>query len=93
MSADAVTFKVATQFSWKKLAEGAIVLDLEKGEYFTLNNTAALIWEELAAGKDRESIVRSIVDAYEVSEECAAQDTDEVFGQLVREGVLVTDGP
>jgi len=90
---DTVTFKIAPAFSWKKLASGAIVLDLEKGEFFTLNDTAALIWEGFVAGKDKGAIVSSIVAAYEVSEGEARQDMDEVIGLLVREGVLVTDGP
>ena len=84
--------KVSSRFSWKKLASGAIVLDLENGEYFTLNDTAALIFEGLVSGKDREMIVGSLVDAYEVSPEKARQDADDALGLLMHEGILVAQG-
>jgi hypothetical protein len=91
VSSDAAV-KVAPKFSWKKLASGAIVLDLENGEYFTLNDTAALIFEGLSAGKDREAIIGSVVEAYEVSPEKARQGVDEAIGRLVHEGILVAQG-
>jgi hypothetical protein len=78
-------------FSWKKLAQGCIILDLERGSYFTLNETASLIWEGILAGKAHEAIADCLAKEYEVFPKQAKADIMETIGMLVREGVLEVD--
>ena len=51
--------------------EGVLV-DLNTKRYYTLNETAALIWRALERGDGAEEIVRQLVEAYEVTPEHAA---------------------
>jgi hypothetical protein len=50
--------------------EGVLV-DLNTKRYYTLNETAALIWRGLEDGAGDEEIVRRMTDAYEVTPERA----------------------
>ena len=79
---------VNPNFSWKKLAQGCIILDLKKGCYFTLNDTAFAVWNGILESKDWGSIASELALEYEVSEEQANNDVQEVVAMLQAEGVL-----
>jgi hypothetical protein len=59
-----------------QLSDGsAVVLDLESKVYFGLNESAMLVWQELAKGSiDEGSLVERVVAAYDVEEERAISD-------------------
>jgi hypothetical protein len=81
-------YQTCPRFSWKKLAAGSVILDLEKGSYFTLNDTASLIWAGLIEGKPADAIAASLVETFEVPLERAREDTEETIAMLAKEGVL-----
>ena len=81
-------YQVSPRFSWKKLATGSVILDLEKGTYFTLNETATCIWTELAGGKPPAEIAASLAAEYDVPGAQAAADVDETLALLAKEGVV-----
>ena len=81
-------YQVSPRFSWKKLAAGSVVLDLEKGSYFTLNETATCIWTELVGGKAPGEIAASLAAEYEVPVAQAAGDIGETLAMLLKEGVV-----
>jgi hypothetical protein len=81
-------YQVNPRFSWKKLAAGCVILDLEKGSYFTLNETATCIWTELAGGKPLAEIAASLAAEYDVPVAQAAADVDETLALLAKEGVV-----
>lgn len=80
--------RLCPRFSWKKLAAGSVILDLEKGNYFTLNDSASLIWEGLVDGKQPEAIAASLVNTFQVSPAQASEDVGETIALLVKEAVL-----
>lgn len=51
-------------------AEGVLV-DLESKQYYLLNETACLIWRELANGRPVTAIAAEIIERYDVSLEHA----------------------
>ena len=82
------SYKISPRFSWKKLGTGCILLDLEKGSYFTLNDTASLIWDGVMRGLGEEAIAASVAAQYVISLEQARADVGGTIAQLVQEGVL-----
>ena len=82
------TYRLNQRYSWKKLAAGCIVLDLEKGSYFTLNETASAIWDGVMGGKEGAAIAESLTDDYAISLKQAQADVSQTIGMLVQEGVL-----
>ena len=81
-------YKLNPRYSWKKLAAGCIILEVEQGTYFTMNETAAVIWDGIVGGKDEGAIAESLADDYAISLKQAQADVSETIGMLVREGVL-----
>lgn len=53
-----------------------------------LNDSGALLWQCLESGADRASLVRALLDEYEVSSEQATSDVDVFLDKLVKAGCL-----
>ena len=69
------------------LPTGANVRDF--GGALNLNDTAALIYEQLQAGKSVEEAAAALVAAYNVTRETALADVQETIGSLREAGVVV----
>ena len=72
-------------------SEGVLV-DLNSKRYYTLNETAMIIWRGLERKRTRAEIVRDITDAYDVTPEHAAQSLDKLVATLRARKLLPTDG-
>ncbi len=74
----------------RTVAGNKIVIDVTKSEtFFKLNETSALIFEELSAGKTEEQIVGIILDTYDVPAEKASEDVKKIIAQFETLGFLV----
>jgi hypothetical protein len=85
---DMSQYRMSPRFSWKKLAAGFVILDLEKGNYFTLNDTASVIWSGLLDGKAEDAIAGMLVESFDVPLPRAKEDTRDTLSMLVKEGVV-----
>lgn len=65
-----------------------IVLDLERGEYLSLNASAAAVWEAIDHGTGREELVELLCQRFRVTPERAGDDVDRVLIQLRELGLL-----
>lgn len=54
----------------------------------TLSPVAAVIWEALHDGKDRQGALEAVLDAFEVDPAVAEADLDEFLGQMKAAGLL-----
>ena len=61
--------------------EGVLV-DLNSKRYYTLNETAMIIWRGLERKRTREEIIQDITQAYDVTPEHAAQSLDKLVATL-----------
>jgi hypothetical protein len=61
--------------------EGVLV-DLNAKRYYTLNETAMIIWRGLERKRTRDEIIREITDAYDVTPEHAARSLDKLVASL-----------
>ncbi|MGE3077102.1 MAG: PqqD family protein [Dehalococcoidia bacterium] len=66
-----------------------ILLDLESGEYFTLNSVGAVIWKGLEAAMDLPALLSAVVEQFEVDEATAKSDIDEYIDSLISEGLVL----
>jgi hypothetical protein len=71
-------------------AEGVLV-DLNSKRYYTLNETAMIIWRGLEGKRTREEIIRDITDVYDVTPEHAAQSLDNLLSTLQARKLLPSD--
>ena len=70
--------------------EGVLV-DLNSKRYYTLNETAMIIWRGLERRRTREEIIRDITDAYDVTPEHAAESLDKLVANLRARKLLPSD--
>jgi PqqD family protein of HPr-rel-A system len=61
--------------------EGVLV-DLNTKRYYTLNETAALIWRALEQGASPAEIVRRMTESYDVTPEHAARSLEQTLSTL-----------
>ena len=54
----------------------------------TVNETGAFLWEQLLKGTDKEGLLRTVVETYEVTPEIAERDIDEFLDVLYRNDIL-----
>ena len=91
MSNEASRLKKSEHVTWKALGEGgSMLLDLDSGQYFSLNETATAVWELVIAGWPTRDIVQQIAKGFDVDAEVVQTDVQELILSL-REGGLVTE--
>lgn len=69
-------------------ADGAVLLDLGNGKYYSLNGIGGVIWQQLAAATAASEIAIHLVDVYGISLPDAEQDVAEFVSTLERAGLL-----
>jgi hypothetical protein len=75
---------VYTEFDGRE----AVLVDLNTKRYYTLNETAMLVWRGLERGQTRGEIARQICERYEVDEEHATQSIERLIASLAAHRLL-----
>ena len=68
---------------WARQADATVLLDVERGQYYTLNEVASRTWELLVAGEPLIEILRCLGDEFEVTAETLQADTAALLRRLV----------
>ena len=72
------------------LAGEAVLLNLSDKSYYRLNETAAFVWSKIEAGNDRNSILNSLLETYDVGPEEAERELTRVLDELTSRGLVAT---
>ena len=72
--------------TWVVMPLGQVSLDFNG--MLTLNETGALLWQELEKGGDAEALTNALTEQYDVSAEEARRDVDAFLEKLKRSGCL-----
>lgn len=67
----------------------AVLLHMETKDYFRLNATAAVIWQGLERGKDRDALVADLCREFEVDAATAGAELDRLMGELAGRRLIV----
>ena len=68
-----------------------VILDMERGEYFALNEIGAALWSGLEAGKPLEEIAQEVVTRFDVALPQALADLRALCDDLLEHRLLVKD--
>jgi hypothetical protein len=68
---------------WTTHTDATVLLDADRGLYYTLNEVAGRAWELLAAGEPVVEILRCLEDEYEVSREGLEADVAALLKRLL----------
>jgi len=69
----------------------AVLLNLENGQYHTLNEVGARMWALLAEHGQVEAVVQAMVNEYEVGVDEVRRDLMDLVKELAAQGLLKVD--
>jgi hypothetical protein len=69
-----------------------IVLDLERGDYFGLDEIGARAWAELTRGRSPRQVAAQLSSEYNVDEARALADVRSLVGKLLERGLVTAEG-
>lgn len=84
-------YMCSDRYAWRKLESEVVILDTISGNYFLLNETASLVWEELNSQNEPREIGLKLAQEYDVPEEKARQDVEKLIQGFMTDGFLVSD--
>lgn len=83
-----MSYKTLDNVTWKNVSSGIVLLNLESGEYYTLNDTGSLIWADLMENKSPAEIVSHMEAEFDADAESIKQDYDDFMSYLLNEKLL-----
>ena len=75
----------------RTLDDDLVILDVPSGRYFELNDVGALVWEHLDGSTTVEDLIDRVVADYDVDRDTAARDVQDLLGQLIEAGLVVSE--
>lgn len=93
MANNQASYRVRADLVVERIEEQALVLDMSRNVYFSLNPMAVVMFESLKQGQTFEQVCDAVMAQYDVSQEIVARDlTDFIDALLARELVDVLEG-
>ncbi len=87
-----MTLKLRAGISTAEVEYGTALLDEDRGEYWNLNPTGALVLQTLLLGSTPDEAAKKLAAEYGIDVEEAARDVEELVESLQAAG-LIDDGP
>ncbi|MCM8812185.1 MAG: PqqD family protein [Candidatus Omnitrophica bacterium] len=88
------SIRIPQKIMGKKLGSEWVLLNLDNGVYYGLNETGSVIWDELAAGTNGwESVVGRLEGMYEADRSELEKDVREFLRHLHKERLIELEGP
>lgn len=69
----------------------AVLLNIDTGDYYTLNTTGSRVWEMIDGTKTVLDLVEEIVSRFEVSKDKAREDILNLLKELMKENLVELD--
>lgn len=73
----------------KAVGDETILLDLDRGIYYGLDEVGARIWQLITGGTSAEAVIERVTAEYDVTREEAANDIAQLLAELSDRGLLV----
>ena len=90
MTSTSTVFTINTPKIVQENIDGEVVIvNLEKGHYYSLLATSSYIWENIVKGLSIEEIIQEIVQKYEGKEQEIIESVEQFIEQLQQEEIIV----
>jgi hypothetical protein len=86
-------FRPSAHVVWIRHADATVLLDAERGFYYTLNDVAGRVWELVAAGEPVLEMLQVLGDEFEVERPVLEADVLALLGELRRARLMEWLGP
>jgi Coenzyme PQQ synthesis protein D (PqqD) len=67
----------------------ATIVDLDRGIYYSLNESGSFVWDELGGGADRAVVAAGLASRYSIPTEEAESAVDSLIDELVEQRLIV----
>lgn len=81
--------KIGDRVVYEVIEGETVLLDLDSGVYFALNQVATRFWRLIEEGKDVEQALETMTGEYEVEPQVLRADIEELLGELTERGLVV----
>ena len=86
-----MSFKIQKGLIVQKIADKTVIFDAEESILYTLNETAAYIFQKLKRGFNKEKIITQMMKRYQVKKERLIKDYDDLINDLIKKKVIKKD--
>jgi hypothetical protein len=80
--------KRSDRFTETDIDEEIVVMRLDNGEFFSLSETAAVVWRLIDGRRDRAALLAALAEQFDGPEDRMAADVDELLSTLKEMGLL-----
>lgn len=81
-------YRASTKYLYSEIDSEAVILDINSGTYFGLNEVSNTVWQLLQTPASQQQLVEKILAEYEVTEERAVSDIDNLLKEMVNTGLV-----
>ena len=85
---DGTEWKIPEHVVFQVLDGQAVVLNLDSGRYFGLNEVGTVFWQGLEQGRSLKQITESLLERYEVDRDVLERDLAELMTDLKQRNLL-----
>ena len=88
-----MSYSLSKEYVWKEVGGQVVVLHIETGRYYSLNNPGSLIWKGLMDGLSPDRIIERLCSVFDVDKSTANKDTEEMIRDLLTKEAIINDQP
>ena len=85
-----VTYQLAENVLFQKVAEETVILEPETGEYYTLNAVGTFMVEQLQQGSTKVDVINAVLVKYQADITEVEQDITALITQMLKQGLMIT---
>lgn len=83
-----LVYKASSNHLYSEIGDEAVILDLNSGTYYGLNDVGVDLWRWLQEAQSKEQILNLLLDEYEVTRQQAEKDLEAIFTQFIEVGLI-----
>lgn len=81
-------YKASSKYLYSEIDSEAVILDVNSGTYFGLNEVSNRIWQLLQTPTALDNLVAQIMEEYEVAPEQATADVQNLLDNMLNAGLI-----
>lgn len=82
-------FRHAPDTAWRRIDDESVVLDLKTSAYYSLNETASVLWDALGEGLSPRRAVERLCEEFDEEPDAVARDVSAVVAELLSERLIL----
>lgn len=82
------TYQASSAHLYSEIGSEAVILDLQSGTYYGLNETGSQIWQWLQKPKTFSELYKLVLDDYDVPSSEALSDLQDLLQEMVNTGLI-----